>query len=256
MGRTKTCPHVSDGTALVVVCLSGVSKVEHKKRGEASKKWDVQHWTDQDLWGATHDMCCMEQAICVVWQGGEHSREWEGVKLVGRMAMRVGNNGLEAKHVGQKGWEAECVGWSGTRRDVTYLNKVHMDTHNLRRQAQICYVYVRYSLLDSFLRLLFAIQTWWCMVVSMGGCLEQIIIAFWLLTMLNIAKPRLRTEVFPDAVAPVRKRNQQTIRMTYHGVNKANCNWSWFSTNDALEESCLWHDFVCWENDWGTMLKS
>jgi len=38
MGRTKTRPHVSDGTALVVVCLSGVSKVEHKKRGEASKK--------------------------------------------------------------------------------------------------------------------------------------------------------------------------------------------------------------------------
>jgi len=58
----------------------------------------------------------------------------------------------------------------------------------------------------------------------MGGRLEQIIIAFWLLTMLNIAKPRLRTEVFPDAAALVRKRNQQTIRMTYHRVNEANCN--------------------------------
>jgi len=47
----------------------------------------------------------------------------------------------------------------GTRRDVTYLNKVHMDMHDLRRWAQVCYVYVQYSLLDSFLRLLFAIQT-------------------------------------------------------------------------------------------------
>ena len=47
----------------------------------------------------------------------------------------------------------------------------------------------------------------------MGGHLEQIIIAFWLLTTLNIAKPCLRTEVFPDGGQGERAWHEQWVTL-------------------------------------------